>query len=199
MRPLPFSLLPSPFRSALSVFLLILLGGCSPLQTEVEAAPGFASAGYRQVAWATPPLGERSSSEMRRLDGAVRAAAEAELSQRGYRLVPLAEAADLLLDYRLSARVEAAGVGAVSPADEAARAWDLDPTPAGDTALYRHPVAADSEHAELFLSLRDRSSGELAWQGRVAGVSVDSDAGQRRELIRRALARLLRQLPAAQP
>jgi hypothetical protein len=188
-----------PFpRRHLFIALLscILLAACSPLKTEVESDPGFAAAGYRQVAWATPPLGERSGADMRRIDHAVRTAVEAELGQRGYRMAEEA-AAELLIDYRLSQRIEPAGAGAVSPTDEAARMWDLDPTPAGDSALYRHPVAGSNERAELFLNLRDRRSGRLVWQGRVSGVFAAEDQGDRRALIRRAAARLLRQLPAA--
>lgn len=176
----------------------LLLAACSPLKTEVESGPGFAAAGYRLVAWATPPLSERSGADMRRIDRTVRAEVEAELGRRGYRVAETT-AAELLIDYRLSQRIEPAGAGAVSPADEAARMWDLDPTPAGDSALYRHPVAGSNERAELFLSLRDRRSGELVWQGRVSGEFAAEDQGDRRALIRRAVARLLRQLPNANP
>jgi hypothetical protein len=190
--------MPSPPTAAV-LLLSLFLWACSPLQLQVEPAPEFSGAGYRTVAWASAPLGERSRSDMRRFDGAVRAAAEEQLQARGYQLTSVPDEADLLLDYRTSVRVEAAGAGAVSPADEVARSWDLDPTPAGDSAIHRHPVALEQQRGELFLSLRDRRSGELAWQGRAAGMSRAGDPSEARALARRAVGELLRQLPIVTP
>jgi len=180
--------------------MVLLLTACSSIDVEVHPAQSFTPTNYRSLAWATAPLDTRTAAELRALERDVRRAVEQGLVARGYPLQTSATATpDLLIDYRWSRRVEPRGAGSVSPRDEMARMIDLDPTPAGDSALYRHPIADVAEQVSLRVSLRDAVSRKLVWWGSATTVAARDDQHAAQKLVDRLAGRLLRELPEYAP
>lgn len=179
------------------MLLAWMLAGCSGIDTQIEAAPGFRAGDYRNYAWATPPLAASADPQLLQIDRAVRAAVDDELRRRGFALVPQGEAA-ALLDYRLASQMDVSQPGgSASPLDDAARATDLNRNSATDVAIYNHPALPYLERVELQLSMQARS-GAIVWQGRASKAVDDINPGERfsREDIRRAVAELLAKLDA---
>lgn len=173
---------------------LLVVAACSGIDVAVEAAPDLVERGYREYAWASPPLSERSDDQARFIDRTVRAAAERELEARGYRQVDAA-ASPLLLDYRLGSRLDPGQSGVISPRDEAARAWSLGSAATGDASLHNHPVMPYSETLYLSFSFRDRESGRMVWQGVARQAGADPAERVPASLIERAVHRLMERLP----
>lgn len=174
--------------------LLLLLTACSGVEVDVHPAADFAPARYQALAWASPPLGDKSPPEMRALERTVRKSVEKGLVAHGYSLAAGA-APDLLIDYRWSRRIESQGAGSVSPSDEAARVIDLDSTPAGESALYRHPTVDVAERVNMRVSLRDAATRELVWWGSAEMVAPDGDQGAQQKQVDKLIEHLLRELP----
>lgn len=185
------------FSFARFVTLILLIGlqvACSGIDIHVAAEPGFNAAAYRHYAWKTAPLIESRDTELLQIDRTVRAAVDGELQRRGFILVAN-DAADALLDYRLSSHMDFSQAGGSgSPRDDLARASDPERNSANNTALYNHPILPYIERIELLLSVQARSSGIFLWQG--SAVKNVDDVNQRFSSadIQRAVTLLLNQL-----
>ncbi len=182
-------------EKAVAAVLLLLLAACSGVEVDVHPAADFTPARYGALAWASPPLGDKSPPELRELERTVRKSVEKGLVARGYSLAAAGAAPDLLIDYRWSRRIEPQGAGSVSPSDEAARVYDLDSTPAGDSALYRHPTLDVAERVNMRVSLRDAATRELVWWGSAEMVAPDGDESAQQRQVDKLIGHLLRELP----
>jgi hypothetical protein len=183
--------------------MLLLLSGlliaCSGIDTHVTAQPGFSAAAYRHYAWKSAPLVDSRDTTLLEVDRTVRATVDSELQRQGYVLVA-ADAAEALVDYRLSSRMDTSQQSTTgSPRDDMARATDLDRNSANNTALYNHPILPYLEYVELLLSIQARQSGVFVWQGSASKKVDNVNQGERfsNADIQRAVTKMLDELKAA--
>lgn len=174
-----------------------LVAGCSGIDTQIDARPGFSPADYRSYAWATAPLVDSQNAQLLEIDRVVRATVDEQLQKQGFSRVAT-QAADALVDYRLASQMDVSQPGSNSPRDDAARAMDLNRNSATDVAIYNHPTLPYIEHVQLLLSLQARNSGTVVWQGTASKAVDNANPGERFSAadIQRAVTLLLGQLKA---
>lgn len=182
-------------RLAALLLTVVALCACSSIETKVDAKPGFASRDYRLYAWATPPLPAGGDPNLRKIDGAVREAVDADLQRRGFQQVERS-AAVALVDYRLATQMDTSQPGINSPRDEAAKMWDLNSASPTDTAVYNHPTLPYVERSQLLLSIKSVARDEIVWQGSASKIIDNANPGQRvsTDDVRKAVAKLFEQL-----
>ena len=170
-------------RVAIAVLLPVLVAGCTAsqrsddLQVRVDYTEDFDFSSWRSYRFAPLPSGAgKNEPRFEGLEQEARTAIEADLAERGYRRLVDGEP-----DFRI----------ALDFASRGDRATNLGPARSSEPGS--PPVAIPSKTNTLTLFMLDPDTGEVRWEGRVAGFSLD--AIQFRAEIEAAVWRLLAEFP----
>lgn len=189
------------------LLFLVVLTACSSLHTalEINKLPGK---NLKEYAWDSRPLKDvpgaadlSDADALFEVDHLLRKRIDHALKQANFVLVPKTRAM-LLVDYRLATRTENSVPGTAAPMDAAERAMAgadaIDPT---NIALYNHPVRDSYRVANLWVTIKEASSGEILWEAKAENTlaSNDPDREQVRARVDEVIARLFEGFPNTMP
>jgi hypothetical protein len=192
-------------RRALVVLFCLAMSACSELKTSLQINK-LAGKNPTEYAWASRPLQDipgaadmHDADALFEVDHLLRKRIDRAMQQANFILVPKSRAL-LLVDYRLATRTENSVPGTAAPMDTAARtmagAEGIDPN---NTALYNHPVRDSYRVANLWVTIKDTTNGEIVWEATAENTiaSNDPDREQVRKRVDEVISHLFERFPNA--
>lgn len=171
-------------RAGAAVSALILLASCASMRVGSNRHPQADTSAWQDYAWMTDSPVVSTDMQLSALTVRnIREAVEAELAAKGYRQVDAGEA-DFLVSYTVGSRDRTVTSAQTIPyRDQGVREWSwLDV----DVQTY--------QEGTLSIDIFDGASRQPVWHGWARKTITDSDEADPGPVIRRAVARILKQL-----
>lgn len=188
----------------LTLLVVVLVAACASTKVQTWQSKGFEQVQGNWVfyTWGAPALTDEEtySEGIRVIDKATRRHVNAQLAALGY--VEDFNRAQFEVDYRVGSESVVGGVGGpMSPRDVHERAL-AGPNAEYEvsSAFYTHRTLGYHEFSKLKITLYDRDSRLIVWEGLASKLVDNPQAGEEqvRAMVGRAVDKVLRQLPASQ-
>ncbi|MEH6549192.1 MAG: DUF4136 domain-containing protein [Pseudomonadales bacterium] len=189
-------------RNILVLASVVLLSACVGTKTDSWQSPELDGTGWVNYGWNAPALTDKKkySDNIRLIDEAVRAAANSQLSRKGYKENP--EAAQFRLDYRVGSEAsvgQLASARNMSATEIAERQWQA---PLAEyevsSRFYTAPSLGYQTTSHLKLTILDVSTGKIVWEGLASRMSEHDgvDSSKTRSKIGNAVDKLMSGFPS---
>ena len=169
------------FRYAVPIVAAACLAACSSSNATVDFDDSYSFRGKNTYGWLDRPEGRESVNDQ--TDRRVRRSVDAVLADRGFRLVPLAEA-ELVFGYQVSARDQ--------------RVYDTYGYGTGRWSAYEGTTTTERVYTEgsLTVDIFDAAAKELIWRG-TAEETIDPSASpdERDDIVANAVREMFKGFP----